>query len=60
MSSLFDDIPLPSFTPPSVEVDEQGVPTWARGDGAAPSFVQDEPEEEGAPASRPRLTSPKD
>ncbi|MBW8173757.1 DNA helicase PcrA [Ornithinimicrobium sp. Arc0846-15] len=52
MSSLFDDIPLPSFTPPSVEVDEQGVPTWARGDGAAPSFVEDEPEEEGRPGEQ--------
>ncbi len=40
MSSLFDDVPLPAFSPSRTEVDDAGVPTWARtGSGPAPAFV---------------------
>ncbi len=40
MSSLFDDVPLPGVPVPSTEVDEAGVPVWARtGAGPAPDFA---------------------
>lgn len=47
MSSLFDDVPLPTFTPPSVDVDDHGVPTWARG-GEAPAFANHQGDSEEA------------
>ncbi|MCE0486388.1 DNA helicase PcrA [Ornithinimicrobium sediminis] len=40
MSSLFDDVPLPVSSTSRTEVDDSGLPAWARaGDSPAPGFA---------------------